>query len=312
MKVAVASHISRIYKAGIAVSLLVLLTGCQELNRAVDGLLGREVPAVSVAYQTPSMPVLGLKNNILEATLRLGTFASDPEPEKKAPVVVVVSDSEGPVTRLDIRPSVHDGLQVVADSSQAGDSPVVQTAQVSSPAPKAPQAADKKIQPTQKPRPPEAQPTPPTDQKTAEKAKKITEQVLVAQKGKKRAPGELSPTAPVAPAKEEAKRPPFAIERDPFRPPTEVLPTECPPSMPLCRFDRSQLKLVGVIQLNEGQFKGMVEDPDGRGYFVTTGTQIAGATVTQVSNKGIIMHLHKTGQDVEIPLFRQPREGEEF
>ena len=78
----------------------------------------------------------------------------------------------------------------------------------------------------------------------------------------------------------------FQAERNPFKAPTEVLPSECPPSMPLCRFDRSQLKLVGVIQVSEGEFKGLVEDPDGRGYFITPGMQIGGATVTQVTNRG--------------------------
>jgi hypothetical protein len=99
----------------------------------------------------------------------------------------------------------------------------------------------------------------------------------------------------------------FQAERNPFKQPTEVLPSECPPSMPLCRFDRSQLKLVGVIQVSEGEFKGMVEDPDGRGYFVTPGMQIGGATVTQVSNKGITLHLHRTRQDVVMPLFKEAR-----
>ena len=101
-------------------------------------------------------------------------------------------------------------------------------------------------------------------------------------------------------------------ERNPFKPPTEILPSECPPSMPLCRFDRSQLKLVGVIQVSEGEFKGMVEDPDGRGYFVTTGMQIGGATVTQVNDKGITLHLHRTHQDVMMPLFKEAKKAGEF
>ena len=88
--------------------------------------------------------------------------------------------------------------------------------------------------------------------------------------------------------------------------------SECPPSMPLCRFDRSQLKLVGVIQVSEGEFKGMVEDPDGRGYFVTTGMQIGGATVTQVNDKGITLHLHRTHQDVMMPLFKEAKKAGEF
>jgi hypothetical protein len=104
----------------------------------------------------------------------------------------------------------------------------------------------------------------------------------------------------------------FPVVRDPFKAPTEILPSECPPSMPLCRFDRSQLKVVGVIQVEDGQFKGMVEDPDGRGYFITPGMQIGGATVTQVTNKGIMLHVAKSKQDVMMPLFLEAREAGEF
>lgn len=132
------------------------------------------------------------------------------------------------------------------------------------------------------------------------------------QQGKRRVPGTFAPGT--APDRTEGRRGRdlFGIERDPFRPPTEILPTECPPSMPLCRFDRSQLKLVGIMQVGEGQFKAMVEDPDGRGYFVTSGMQIGGATVTQVSNRGVTLHLHKTQQDVLIPLTREARETSEM
>lgn len=311
MKLKVTSCASKIYQTGIAVSVLILLTGCQELNRAVDGLLGREAPAFSVAYQTSRVPLVGFKSDILEATLRVRTPASNPEREKEAAARVTKSDAESPEKDLNTVSAVNDRnwLQVAVDPTLPGDLAPVQTAQATTPAP---QTTGSKVQPTEKPRPPAVQPAPPARQKPAQEAQKPSAQPLVTQKGKKQAPGQLSPTAPAAAEKEEVKRTPFAVERDPFRPPTEILPTECPPSMPLCRFDRSQLKLVGVIQVNEGQFKGMVEDPDGRGYFVMTGTQIAGATVTQVSNKGITMHLHKTGQDVVIPLYREPREGEEF
>jgi len=132
------------------------------------------------------------------------------------------------------------------------------------------------------------------------------------QQGKRRAPGVFPPGVVSERPEEKRVRDIFDIERDPFRPPTEILPTECPPSMPLCRFDRSQLKLVGIIQVGDGQFKAMVEDPDGRGYFVTSGMQIGGATVTQVSNRGVTLHLHKTQQDVLIPLFRETREASEM
>jgi Tfp pilus assembly protein PilP len=133
------------------------------------------------------------------------------------------------------------------------------------------------------------------------------------QQGKRRAPGQLSPAMqPLVPTEDKKAAEVFQAERNPFKAPTEVLPSECPPSMPLCRFDRSQLKLVGVIQVSEGEFKGLVEDPDGRGYFITPGMQIGGATVTQVNNKGITLHLHRTRQDVVMPLFREAREAGEL
>jgi hypothetical protein len=94
----------------------------------------------------------------------------------------------------------------------------------------------------------------------------------------------------------------FSGERDPFKAPTEVLPTECLPSMPLCRFDYSQLKLVGVIQIGGGQLKGMVEDPDGSGYFLVPGMKVGNGTVTQVTRSGVTIHLHKRKQDVTLPL----------
>lgn len=130
-------------------------------------------------------------------------------------------------------------------------------------------------------------------------------------KGKKREPGQMPPAAEPNVAEKapipEAAKPPSAEEalsppRDPFKQPTEILPSECPPSMPLCRFDRSQLKLVGVIQVSDGQYKGLVEDPDGRGYFVSAGMMIYGATVTQVNNRGMVLRLHKDGADVPMPL----------
>jgi hypothetical protein len=130
---------------------------------------------------------------------------------------------------------------------------------------------------------------------------------LASLKGKRRAPGKLAPaTLRAIPTKK--KRSFFVVERDPFKAPEEILPTECPPSMPLCRFDRSQLKLVGVIQVNDGQFKGMVQDPDGRGYFITPGMQIHGSTVTQVSYKGVVLRDHKTQRDVLMRLFVEAKE----
>jgi hypothetical protein len=146
----------------------------------------------------------------------------------------------------------------------------------------------------------------------AEPAEKPVGRELV-QQGKKRSPGQFPPgVRPDQPAEEKKAREVFTAERDPFRPPTEILPTECPPSMPLCRFDHSQLKLVGVMQVADGQFKAMVEDPDGRGYFVVPGTQIGGATVTQVSTRGITLYVHKSKKDVPLPLYKEARESSEM
>ncbi len=133
-------------------------------------------------------------------------------------------------------------------------------------------------------------------------------------KGKRSEPGRLAPAGPAGPAEpqDKGKYLPFAAKRDPFKAPTEILPTECPPSMPLCRFDPSQLKLVGVLQVAEGQFKGLVEDPDGRGYFITSGMQIGGATVTQVTNKNVVLRASKTKQDILMPLFKGTHEPREF
>jgi hypothetical protein len=156
--------------------------------------------------------------------------------------------------------------------------------------------------------PPVVEPSAPQEQKAGGEPAKKESPGYSTQQGKRRAPGQLSPGMQQAiPPEEKSAGELFQAERNPFKQPTEVLPSECPPSMPLCRFDRSQLKLVGVIQVSEGEFKGMVEDPDGRGYFVIPGMQIGGATVTQVSNKGITLHLHRTRQDVVMPLFKEAR-----
>jgi Tfp pilus assembly protein PilP len=219
----------KIVALGLTLSLLALLTGCEELNRAVDGLLRGQSPAISSAAQVSPFLLVQV--------------------QKGTPRV-----SPGPSESIEQRP--------------AADKPQVRSSEAS-----------------------------------------VSEKTIPS--GKKRPPGQLSPVTR-ATKKEPKVKTVFSAERDPFRQPTEILPSDCPPSAPLCRFDRSQLKLVGVIQINEGQFKGMVEDPDGRGYFVMPGMQIGGATVTQVNSKGIILHLHKTGQDVVIPLFVQPKEGEEY
>ena len=182
----------------------------------------------------------------------------------------------------------------------------------------APQASSQSLVPAARRTPgekasPVVEPSAPAEQKPAGEPTKTEPAQYATQQGKRRTPGQLSPAMQqLMPTQEKKAAEFFQAERNPFKAPTEVLPSECPPSMPLCRFDRSQLKLVGVIQVSEGEFKGLVEDPDGRGYFITPGMQIGGATVTQVTNKGITLHLHRTRQDVVMPLFREARESGEF
>lgn len=129
--------------------------------------------------------------------------------------------------------------------------------------------------------------------------------ILTALNGKMRNPG----IGPPMGGDESRRIEPFSFPgRDPFREPTEMLPPRCLPSQPLCKFDHSQLRLVGVMQVSDGNFKGMVEDPEGRGYFVTTGMMIGRATVTQIGNKGVILHVHKTNNDVLMPMSREGRD----
>jgi len=249
-----------------AMGMLALLAGCQEVNTAIDSLLGKRSPVLSAAQE--SVPV-----SVLPAKKRPAGELPPPTPTSAA-------------QQTEERKSSEEG-----------------------------KSAPRKV-PDSMPRKPEV--TKPAKAATTTAPQAQTKEVpVVLSAGKKRAPG---PGTMAPRPKEEAtpavaaEKPPtdFTVVRDPFKAPTEILPSECPPSMPLCRFDRSQLKVVGVIQVEEGQFKGMVEDPDGRGYFITPGMQIGGATVTQVTNKGIMLHVAKSKQDVMMPLFLGAREGQEF
>ena len=51
--------------------------------------------------------------------------------------------------------------------------------------------------------------------------------------GKKSTPGSLSPGTR---SEMDKTKPIFSIPRDPFKRPTEVIPTDCPPSAPLVGF----------------------------------------------------------------------------
>lgn len=240
--------------------MLTSLTGCQEVNTAIDSLLGKSSPVLSEAQKSlPISPISVV-------------------PVKKRPAGEMPPTPAPTVGETEERTSGEKG------SAGAGRDET---------------ATQEKT----------GRETPP--------AARMKETPVVLAKGKKRSPGPetMAPRpkekeAPAAAAEKPATD--FTVGRDPFKAPTEVLPSECPPSMPLCRFDRSQLKVVGVIQVENGQFKGMVEDPDGRGYFITPGMQIGGATVTQVTNKGIVLHIAKSKQDVVMPLFLEAREAQEF
>ena len=67
-----------------------------------------------------------------------------------------------------------------------------------------------------------------------------------------------------------------AGKADPFRPFIQLTPEKAPKSAfltPLQKYDISQLKLVAIITLPEGSV-GLVEDQQGRGYFLKRGTAI--------------------------------------
>jgi len=121
--------------------------------------------------------------------------------------------------------------------------------------------------------------------------------------GKKSPPGKMSP-ANVDPETATAQQI-FTVTRDPFKQPTEVLPSDCPPSYPLCKFDYSQLRVVGVYQAGEGLQKAFIEDPDGRGYAISAGQMIGMATVLQITPEGIHLRVHRTSRDVVLPMFQQ-------
>ena len=67
-----------------------------------------------------------------------------------------------------------------------------------------------------------------------------------------------------------------AGKADPFRPFIQLTPEKAPKSAfltPLQKYDISQLRLVAIITLPEGSV-GLVEDQQGRGYFLKRGTAI--------------------------------------
>ena len=128
--------------------------------------------------------------------------------------------------------------------------------------------------------------------------------------------------------KEEAKKedPEFSYnpvgKADPFRPFIQLTPEKMPKSgflTPLQKYDISQLRLVAIITLPEGNV-ALVEDQQGKGYFLKRGTAIG-------RHDGKVKAIHKDRVIVEeaysdvlgqakvneIPLFlhRPPEEGGE-
>lgn len=260
---------------GVALGVLALSAGCSELHTAVDAILGKQPLMMAARSEAPQTLVPGAMRT---------PSTSQPITEEAA---------RPPQPRVDVEPP-----KTVAQAQPQAPAP-----------PKPPAVAPRaQLQPPAAPAPPEgapqAQPRPTTEANNQ-----------LALEGKRRTPGQASPTAPPSGPPVEAPKTEFKVERDPFKPPSEVqVRTDYLPSTPLARFDYSQLKLVGVIQMAEGQIKGMVEDPDGRGYYVQPGMQIGDgpnmATVTQITNRGVMLRIHKTNRDVAIPLFGERAETE--
>ncbi len=277
-------NLDRIALLSLTLACLFLNVGCQEADNVIDKVLGK-VPAPSSAESRQVVPAVmnGPVSLGLTGTPVLGRLAQNtpaPLPRAQPPqftnsVMRFLSSRPAPLP--------HAQPPQPAPIVQAPP-PAVQGA------PAAPPAAGQAVQTAAAA--PQSAPTP-------------AALILTALSGKMRNPGIGPPTGG-----DEGRRPePFSFPgRDPFREPTEMLPPRCLPSQPLCKFDHSQLRLVGVMQVSDGNYKGMVEDPEGRGYFVTTGMMIGRATVTQIGNKGVILHVHKTNNDVLMPMSREGRD----
>ncbi len=268
------------------------------MNHLEDAGVGKKI-----SYFALALGMLALLTGCEEANLALDNLLGKP-----SPAVHTWPQASSSPTKLVLKREPGERPAPAAQSAPGADRETAATADKKDESPQ-PGEGKKKAPGDRPSRPtvvaPEAVPAPATPE--PKPAPSVAE-------GKKRAPGERAPGVALPPgvvAEEIPKRELFRVPRDPFKQPTEILPSECPPSMPLCRFDYSQLKLVGVIQVSDGQFKGLVEDPDGRGYFITPGTRIGGATVTQVTNQGATLYLTKTKQDVPMPLFQAARETAE-
>jgi type IV pilus assembly protein PilP len=92
-------------------------------------------------------------------------------------------------------------------------------------------------------------------------------------------------------------------KRDPFRSPeaepaaqAALANTAC--TEPLCRFDIDQLTLVAVVS-GDANPLAMVQDPQGRGYFVRRNTRVGrqGGKVTQIMSDAVVITEYFTTPD---------------
>ena len=74
---------------------------------------------------------------------------------------------------------------------------------------------------------------------------------------------------------------------------------------PIQRYELGELKLVGVLWTNKGA-KALVEDAEGKGYSVTTGSRIgrAGGVVTRITEKELFVREEYSGYQGE-KMFRE-------
>jgi type IV pilus assembly protein PilP len=131
--------------------------------------------------------------------------------------------------------------------------------------------------------------------------------------------GSAPPPSPAAQTKAAVAKPPAAPEaaapaaptyvynpigkRDPFRSPeaepaaqAALANTAC--TEPLCRFDVDQLTLVAVVS-GDANPLAMVQDPQGRGYFVRRNTRVGrqGGKVTQIMSDAVVVTEYFTTPD---------------
>jgi len=188
------------------------------------------------------------------------------------PVVVAAADASqlGPVVAID-KAKAAAGAE--AARAQQHDN---QAAQIFAPSSDAAQPSVPAAQPAAAPAPQAAQNPAPADQPAA--------------------PTDVASLGPNAAAADPEtgtlqKYDPSA-HRDPFRPPTmaSVVADTGTPRTPLEGYEIGQLKLVGIVR-NAAGVRAMVEDSQGLGYIVTSGTAIgsAGGIVRAIEERRVLI-----------------------